>query len=260
MAGGRSCASQKPNEFLERRMIIMKAKTLVTGLLVSIFLVGCCWRGETKHSAKAQTIPLEAATPELPNESLVYENDFSGYALGEEPEDLFILDGEFSVKEEQKNKVLALPGVPIGDFGILFGPRIKGKPIELRCRMFSTRKGRRLPAFAAGLGGLNGFRLRIDCPAGKLRLLRGEDVLAEEPFAWKSGSWMHLRFRVEPAGEEGAKVLCKVWDAIDKEPPEWSLVHRDKAPFAGGKCVLWGIPYAGTEIYFDDLRVFSLAD
>ena len=84
-------------------MIIMKAKTLVTGLLVSIFLVGCCWRGETKHSAKAQTIPLEAATPELPNESLVYENDFSGYALGEEPEDLFILDGEFSVKEEQNS-------------------------------------------------------------------------------------------------------------------------------------------------------------
>lgn len=261
MAGGRPCASQKPNEFLERRMIMLKTKLIVIFLLLSLaFGGGCLWRGETKHSTPQKTIPLEAASPERTNESAVYENDFSAYALGEEPEDLFILDGEFSVKEVQKNKVLALPGVPIGDFGILFGPRIKGKPIELRCRMFSTRKGRRLPAFAAGLGGLNGFRLRIDCPAGKLRLLRGENILAEVPFRWTSGSWMKLRFRVEPAGEEGAKVVCKVWDTADKEPPEWSLVHRDKAPFAGGKCVLWGIPYASTEIFLDDLQVFSLAD
>ena len=242
-------------------MIMLKTKLIVISLLLSlVFGGGCLWRGEIKNSNQGKDIASKASLPEPPKERAVYENNFSAYALGAEPEDLFILDGDFSVKEEQKNKVLALPGVPIGDFGILFGPRLKGKPIELRCRMFSTRKGRRLPAFVAGLGGLNGFRLRIDCPAGKLRLIRGEDVLAEVPFTWKSGSWMHLRFRTEPAAEEGTKVFCKVWDTADKEPPEWSLVHRDKAPFAGGKCLLWGIPYASTEIYFDDLQIFSLAD
>ena len=33
--------------------------------------------------------------------------DFSSYAIGQEPEDLFILDGEFSVREVENNKLLS---------------------------------------------------------------------------------------------------------------------------------------------------------
>ena len=36
----------------------------------------------------------------------VYEIDFSGNAVGEEPEDLFILDGSFSVQQEEVRKSL----------------------------------------------------------------------------------------------------------------------------------------------------------
>ncbi|MFP6901627.1 MAG: hypothetical protein VCA36_11835 [Opitutales bacterium] len=234
--------------------------------LMTGFVLGGCVstggaNGSEEANATAATDPFtaESIPPEQQKWDLVYENDFSSYAVAEEPEDLFILDGVFSVREVEGNKVLALPGTPIGDFGILFGPPLKGQPAELRCRVYSTRKGRRMPAFIAGLGGLNGFRMRIDCAADRLRLIRAEEVLSEAPFAWKSGSWMRLRFRVEPLQGEGVKISGKAWDASDKEPLEWKLVHRSKVPFPGGKCVLWGIPYASSEIFFDDLKVFSLA-
>ena len=232
-------------------------------LVLGFFCPGCV---STDEPSDGKRDPAERADPVIaksttPEEKWIgaYENDFSSYAVGEEPDDLFILDGEFAVQEIEGNKVLALPGTPIGDFGILFGPRIKDKAIELRCRLFSTRKGRRLPAFMAGIGGLNGVRLRIDCAADKLRLIRGDELLSETPFAWKSGSWTSLRFKVEPLGGEEIKISGKVWDASRGEPSKWSMAYQGKLPFTGGKCVLWGIPYASSEIFFDDVKVFSLA-
>ncbi len=186
----------------------------------------------------------------------VYELDFSGNAVGEEPEDLFILDGSFSVQQEGANKVLSLPGVPVGDFGFLFGPRVKGKPAELRCRIFSTRKGRRMPAFAAGLGGVNGYRLRLNAASRNLQLIRGEETLVTVPYLWASGKWTNLIFRAESKGDDGAIVSAKVWNEGD-EPADWSISHEDNEPFAGGKCSLWGLPYASTEILFDDLKVLA---
>ena len=187
----------------------------------------------------------------------VYEIDFSGNAVGDEPEDLFILDGSFSVQQEGGNKVLSLPGTPVGDFGFLFGPRVKGKPVELRCRIFSTRKGRRMPAFAAGLGGVNGYRLRLNAAARNLQLIRGDETLVTVPYVWASGKWMNLTFRAESKGNDGAIASAKVWSEGD-EPAVWSISHEDNESFAGGKCSLWGLPYASTEILFDDLKVLAL--
>jgi hypothetical protein len=187
----------------------------------------------------------------------VYEIDFSSNVVSEEPEDLFILDGSFSVREEGGNNVLSLPGMPVGDFGFLFGPRVKGKPVELRCRIFSTRKGRRMPTFAAGLGGVNGYRLRLNAAARNLQLIRGEEALVTVPYVWSSGKWTNLIFRAESKGDDGAIVSAKVWIEGD-EPAGWSISHEDNEPFAGGKCSLWGLPYASTEILFDDLKVLTL--
>jgi hypothetical protein len=191
------------------------------------------------------------------NWRVVYENDFSSYDVGEEPEDLFILDGRFAVREVENNKALALPGTPIGDFGILFGPRVKGKPVELRCRLFSSRKGRRMPAFAAGLGGVNGYRIRLNPAVRKVQLFRGEEPVATTSFQWESGTWTHLRFRAEPKADGATIVFAKVWGQGGREPAEWTLVHEDTESFDGGKCSLWGLPYASTDILFDDLQVFS---
>ena len=68
---------------------------------------------------------------------------------------------------------------------------------------------------------------------------------------------MNLTFRAESKGDDGAIVSAKVWSEGD-EPAVWSISHEDNDPFAGGKCSLWGLPYASTEILFDDLKVLAL--
>ncbi len=73
--------------------------------------------------------------------NLEYHENFSGCRVGEEPESLFILDGHYSVQEESKGqKYLQLPGTPMGDFGLLFGPRIKDRGLALRFSFFFDQK------------------------------------------------------------------------------------------------------------------------
>ena len=237
------------------------------GAIAAFVLGGCVTSavievGEEANAAVDANLPSKqvgAATlpPVQPGWKVVYENDWSAEAVGEEPADLFILDGAFAVTEMGCDKALALPGVPVGDFGFLFGPRVKGKPVELRCRIFSIRQGRRMPTFAAGLGGMNGYRIRLNSAARNMQLFRGEESVATTPFQWQSGSWTNLRFRAEPQDEKTTTVSAKVWAQDGKEPAKWNLVHQDTAFFAGGKCSLWGLPYADTNILFDDLQVLS---
>ena len=242
----------------------VKLSTAFLGILAfgaAFVLCGCVTtsepEGEANDSEAKPSSASQATSSSSGNWELVYENDFSSYKAGEEPDDLFILDGDFAVREINGNKVLSLPGDPVGDFGILFGPRVKGKPVELRCRVSSTRKGRRMPAFAAGLGGVSGYRLRLNPATRNLQLILGEETVATAPFAWESGSWTHLRFRAEAKGENATTVFAKTWTDGTKEPTAWNLVHVFPTPFAGGKCCLWGLPYASTEIHFDSLQVLA---
>ena len=114
-----------------------------------------------------------------------------------------------------------------------------------------------MPAFAAGLGGVSGFRLRLNPATLNLQLFKGEETMTTVPFAWESGSWTHLRFRAEAKGENATMVSAKTWINGTKEPTKWSLVHEFPKPFVGGKCGLWGLPYASTEIHFDSLQVLA---
>ena len=66
------------------------------------------------------------------------------------PADFLVLDGAFEVKEEAGNKFLELPGAPLETFGVLFGPTEKDG-LSVGVRIFGTLKGRRFPAFGAGL-------------------------------------------------------------------------------------------------------------
>ena len=64
----------------------------------------------------------------------------------------------------------------------------------------------------------------------------------------------------EPFLEQGLVIICckvqgKVWTDGAKEPGEWMIaLDADAAPPAGQASV-WGQPYAGTPIGFDDLAV-----
>ena len=100
-----------------------------------------------------------------------FSEDFSDVEIGQEPESLFILDGAYTVqKGEKERRCLKLPGTPMGDFGLLFGPREKEKNLELNFSFFASNKGRRMPSIAASIGGIRGYCLRLSPAAKKIVL------------------------------------------------------------------------------------------
>ena len=186
----------------------------------------------------------------------VFHEDFSNTPLGTEPESLFILDGAYSVQTAGNNeKVLALPGTPTGDYGLLFGPKIKGKAVELCFSFYASSRGRRMPSIAASVGGVRGLRLRLNPAARNLTFSLDETVLKEIPLDWKGKQWWRVRFRVIPG--TGTHVMCKLWPSSEVETVDWVLDEVFQVEYKGGKCALWGFPYAGTAILFDEITVLS---
>ena len=189
--------------------------------------------------------------------STVYSNDFKQYDIGDdEPEGLLILEGDFFVAETDKNKYLVLPGEPLDNFGFLFGPRIPGD-LAIQCRFLSEKKGRRMPTFSLGIGGVTGFRLKVNPSSRKLQLLREDAVISEASFHWKSGEWLALRLQREQL-EDGKKwrISAKAWQG-KHEPGDWSILHDSEAKESAGKCSAWAAPYSSNPICFDDLKILS---
>jgi hypothetical protein len=196
---------------------------------------------------------LAGLAPALQSAPL-YENDFTGAAIGQVPDDFLILDGQFAVREAEGNRFLELPGDPLDTFGVLFGPSARDG-LAISARIQGSSKGRRFPAFAVSLGGVGGFRLEI-APAKKaIEILQGEQVVASAAFAWQTDAWTHLRLQVVKRADDTWRVQGKVWTEGTTEPADWMIqTERSQAPVAG-RAGVWGKPFSGTPIRFDDLRV-----
>jgi hypothetical protein len=187
----------------------------------------------------------------------LYENNFEKAAAGSVPDELLVLDGAFKVQQEGGNKFLELPGAPLDTFGVLFGPTEK-EGIAVSARVFGTGKGRRYPAFGVGLNGVGGFRLQVSPGKKTLEILRGDTLKQSLPYEWTSGAWVQLRLDLRKS-KDGWRVSGKVWNAGQPEPatPTISIEEREE-PLAG-RASIWGMPYSGTPIRFDDLAVMSSA-
>jgi hypothetical protein len=189
---------------------------------------------------------------------VLYTNGFDKAEVEKVPEDMMVLDGGFAVKEEGGNKFLELPGAPLETFGVLFGPT-EASGLAVSARIQGTGKGRRFPTFAVGLNGVGGFKLQV-APAKKLvELLKGEEVVASAPFTWQSESWTVLRLQCRKVKDGEFKVEGKAWKQGDPEPKEWQLSRSETAESPAGRPSVWGMPFAGTPIRFDDLLVTRAA-
>jgi hypothetical protein len=185
-----------------------------------------------------------------------YKADFEKSVIGKVPDDLLILDGAFSVKEEEGNKFLELPGAPLDTFGVLFGPNLGANTVA-KARIFSTAKGRRYPVFSLGLNGNGGYKLLV-APAKKaVELYRGETVVATVPFDWQAGKWTLLKLQVSAVGDR-YKVEGKVWAEKTEEPKGWLISYEDSNKPSDGRASVSGNPFSGTPIRFDDLEVGPL--
>jgi len=184
----------------------------------------------------------------------LYENNFEKAAVGAVPEEFLVLDGGFVVKEENGNKFLELPGAPLETFGVLFGPAEK-ENVTVTARILGTGKGRRFPTFGVGVGGQGGYKLQL-APAKKaIELYKGDTLKASVPYEWESGNWTHFKLQMRKVNDGEWKIEGKVWTDAAKEPLTWSIGAVDSQEPTSGRASIWGMPFSGTPIRFDDLLV-----
>ena len=187
----------------------------------------------------------------------LYQNNFNTNEVGKLPEEMLLLDGGFAVQEVAGNKVLQLPGAPLETFGVLFGPT-EASGLALSARVHSTKKGRREPAFALGLNGNAGYKLQISAAKKLVELYKGDDVIAKEPFTWESDSWTMLKLQVRKVKDGEFAIEGKAWKQGKPEPDKWMVNSTEKSEPSAGRASIWGNPFAGTPIDFDDLVVTAV--
>ena len=187
-----------------------------------------------------------------------YENDFQDLAIGGEPNDFLVLDGAFQVQADGEARFLELPGAPLDNFGALFGPSSKtGRRISVTIQ--GQSKGRLSPAFGVGMSGLGGFRLMVSASKRKLELLRGDEVIKSLEYRWKSEGWTRLVLEASPQADSTWRVRGKVWNVSDDEPEGWTISLSNQSAPPRGKGSIWGHPYSGYPIRFDDIKVEDIS-
>jgi len=195
-------------------------------------------------SAIAQTKPL-------------YENNFEKAEVGKVPSDFLVLDGGFVVKEEGGNKFLELPGAPLESFAVQFGPS-ETSDIAVSARINGTAKGRRYPAFGVGVNGVAGYKLQVSPAKKMLELYKDQELKATVPFAWNSGEWTNLRLQIRKLKEGEWKVEGKAWPQGAPEPSNWLVLFDEKETPVSGRPSVFGSPFSGTPIQFDDFLVSAV--
>ncbi len=199
-------------------------------------------------------VPLAFIFSACSQTNTLFKQDFDKIEIGQVPDGFLVLDGGFAVKEESGNRFLELPGAPLDSFGAQFGPT-EVSDIAVVARIKSTAKGRRFPTFGIGLNGVAGYKLQVSPAKSALELYKDQTLKDKVPFDWKSGQWTHLRLQVRKAKENTWKIEAKAWAQDTPEPARWLVEFEESEPPIRGRPSLFGSPFSGTPIAFDDLAV-----
>ncbi len=184
----------------------------------------------------------------------LYQNNFEKAEIDKVPEDMLVLDGGFGVKQADGNKVLELPGAPLDTFGVLFGPtQVDG--VVVTCRIKGEGKGRRYPSFGVSLGGVGGYRLQVSPAKKAVEIVKGDETKASAPLAWESGTWTELKLQVRKVKDGEWIAEGKVWKQGTLEPKDWMITEKTTEEPTSGRPAIWGNPFSGTPIQFDDLKL-----
>jgi hypothetical protein len=201
----------------------------------------------------ATVLVLRAAAP-----APLFTTDFAAAEPGAVPAGMLVLDGAFAVREADGERFLELPGAPLESFGVLWGPAQK-ENVAATARVLGTREGRRFPVFGLSLNGVAGYRLQVVPAKRAVEILKGDEIKASAPFAWESGAWTRLRVQVRKTGEGAWTVEGRAWKDGAPEPAEWTVTWAETAAPIAGRAAVWGQPFAGTPIRFDDFQLAPLA-
>lgn len=184
----------------------------------------------------------------------LFEEDFSQREPGKLPDSFLVLDGSFAVKAEGSERFLELPGSPLESFGVMFGSASQ-ENWGAQARFWGTSQGRRFPVFGLSINSVGGYRIQV-APAKKaVELLKGDLLQASAPFDWQSGTWTLLRIQIRKTAEGAWRVEGKAWKNGSPEPAAWTVAWDEKETPINGRAAIWGKPFSGTPIRFDDLKV-----
>ena len=128
----------------------------------------------------------------------------------------------------------------------------------MRARVYSESSKRLAPRFGVGLNGVGGYRLLVAPGQNQVQLLKDQQAVASAPFEWKSNTWTSLHLQIRKVSEGKWIVEGRVWTDETPEPKDWSISFEVSEVSPAGKASIWGAPYSGKPIMFDDLSVISL--
>jgi len=223
----------------------MHAPSLIPAALAVVAMAAC--------GAPSAEPPVKTAEPAAVTR---YAQDFTGSA--KPPEDLMILTGDFTVVKDGDNAVLELGPTPLETFNLLFGPTAK-VGLMVSARLKGVAKARQGPTFGIGLGGVSGHVLQIAGTKKQLELMRDGNVLASVAFDWKSDTWVRMQLRVRATGAGAWSVEGRAWPDGTPAPAAWQVTFAEKDEPISGRASLWGAPYGGRPIRYDDLVVEPVA-
>lgn len=183
----------------------------------------------------------------------IFQENFESTEIDKEPAGVLITAGDFKVKQDGSGKVLELPGEPLDTYGLLFGASQKAG-VSASARFFGTKKGRKFPSFGVSVGGVGGYRLQMSAAKKSLEIFQGDEGRHSVPFECADGAWTSLRIQTRKAAD-GWVVEGKAWPSDKLEPAQWTITFAVKDEPAAGRAGIWGSPYSGTLIRFDDLLI-----
>jgi hypothetical protein len=178
--------------------------------------------------------------------------DFEDAPVGEEPDDLFVIDGTFSVVAAGDGKAVEIAAAPLVDSGAIFGESMQGSG-SVQATVVAGAKPRSSPRFGVGLHGLSGYHMRVVPASGQLELVKNEETVLVVPFTWTPGQALTLRLDITAAGEGKWRVEGRPWPAAAERPAEPQIALDAEGKPGTGKASIWGTPYAGLPIRFDNL-------
>ncbi|MEM9480923.1 MAG: hypothetical protein AAGA58_14810 [Verrucomicrobiota bacterium] len=181
--------------------------------------------------------------------------DFQNEDVDDLPSQFIEIEGRFSVAGEEENKFLRLTPEPLGENAVIFGESSIGM-IVLEARFRSEKKRRTSPRFSLGAHGTKGFRLRLVPQRKQVELIKDEtEQVATASYDWESGAWTWLKLSITPEEGETWKVEGWVWKDGEEPPTEASITYSYGEHPGTGKATLWGTPYSGFPIDFDDVKL-----
>jgi hypothetical protein len=201
---------------------------------------------------------VSAAAAAVPaGEAPLYSNDFAKLAPGKLPEDQFLpLAGDFSVKDVDGDRLVELGGTPLDSLGLLFGPTPDAPTGTVSARIWGAATGKRFPEFGVGSNDAGGYKLWVMPRQRQIAIRKGDETVATAPYeAWKDKTWTRLTIQVSKSGDNAWVVRGKAWPNDTAEPDDWTLSFDETAEPTPGRASVWGNPYSGQPIRFDDLAL-----